>query len=81
MIEIIKPGTKTQVTCACCGCVYTYEAEDIQRQSFSTLVPTYKEYVECPQCGRKYYITATRSSVDFTKECEEVWEKGMKNNE
>lgn len=30
MIEIIKPGTKEKISCNSCGCLFSYEKEDIE---------------------------------------------------
>lgn len=30
MIEIIKPGTKEKISCKSCGCLFSYEKEDIE---------------------------------------------------
>lgn len=30
MIKIIKPGTKEKISCNSCGCLFSYEKEDIE---------------------------------------------------
>lgn len=59
MIQIIKQGTRKTCTCKGCGCLFSYEGEDIK----------YDEtgyhgggcaYVKCPQCNNEVYLTITR---------------------
>lgn len=46
MIKIIKPGTRQKLECNNCGCLFSYEAEDVKWDA------TKKEYfLLCPQCG------------------------------
>ena len=66
MIKIIEPGAKTIGECENCGCRFSYEEEDVKRENGPAmaveLLPVrYKsEYVVCPQCGKKFYITRVR---------------------
>ena len=66
MIKIIEPGTRTVTICKYCGCKFSYEKEDIKLENGPSmeveLRPVrYKlEYVVCPQCGKKLYITKVR---------------------
>ena len=59
MIKIIKTGTRKQIECKECGCLFSYEEEDIRTKnnranSFDPLsVTTYDKYIECPQCSAK----------------------------
>lgn len=52
MIEIIKPGLISQVkyqnTCHECGCIYTYEVQDIMTYDL-----TGRRYVLCPTCHKQ----------------------------
>ena len=52
MIEIIKRGTKTKITCKECGCLFSYEEEDIEIEKSNPYsgytVP--KRKIKCPQC-------------------------------
>ena len=63
MIEIIKEGTKRIVTCYNCGCVFSYEKEDIKQDiaydehyiapgDYSIPSRFIKEYIKCPQCSK-----------------------------
>ena len=57
MIEIIKPGTKEKCTCKECGCIFTYEAEDV-KLSGACLCEFGAEYsyVKCPQCNNQIHL-------------------------
>ena len=45
MIKIIKEGTRKIAKCSVCGCVFSYEREDVLRD------PIWVEnHVNCPQC-------------------------------
>lgn len=49
MIKIIQKGTRSVLTCPDCGCVFSYEKEDI----VYTDTDNYKAFratVVCPQC-------------------------------
>ena len=58
MIKIIEWVTKTIGECGNCGCRFSYENEDIERENGP--VQYKSEYVVCPQCGKKLYITRVR---------------------
>lgn len=46
MIKIIEKGKETfELTCARCGCRFSYEAEDITETLIGALA------VKCPQCA------------------------------
>ncbi len=53
MIKIIQPGTVKKSTCECCGCVFSYENEDVLIDgSFSMdFLRPRRAYVNCPQCN------------------------------
>lgn len=55
MIEIIKPGTKKKCTCEECGCIFTYEAEDIESTVHGLYGAEYS-YIKCPQCGNEIHL-------------------------
>lgn len=58
MIKIIKAGTRNEATCDKCGCLFSYEAEDIQKwhsNSEDVLQCRYREYIACPQCLNKVF--------------------------
>jgi Fe2+ or Zn2+ uptake regulation protein len=68
MIKIIKEGTKKQATCDRCGCVFSYEAEDIEHLEYQNehleftqgIKHGFKQYVTCPQCKDKIVVSQTR---------------------
>lgn len=55
MIKIIKPGTKKKCTCEECGCLFTYEAEDIKIGGTGYHGGDYS-YIKCPQCNNEIYL-------------------------
>ena len=50
MIEIIKEGPKKVIKCPKCGCVFSYEQEDVKSEDYA--YKSYREYVICPQCNQ-----------------------------
>lgn len=48
MIEIIKRGTRTEITCPKCGSLLAYTAEDVKISGDYTL-PN-RECIDCPVC-------------------------------
>ena len=62
MIKIIEPGTRTITKCAECGCKFSYENEDIEKDGLwaNNLVFIGKIFVVCPQCGKEIVLTTTR---------------------
>jgi hypothetical protein len=56
MIEIIKRGTRKTCTCKECGCLFTYEKEDIQVERSSYIHGGGYEYIDCPQCNNRFYL-------------------------
>lgn len=56
MIEIIKTGTKTKQTCKECGCVFTYEAEDVKFEEAKYHGGGDSKYIDCPQCSNRIYL-------------------------
>ena len=53
MIRIIKHGKFRQCTCYNCGCIFTYEKEDVRVQQDRNNVD---RTVECPDCKERNYI-------------------------
>lgn len=61
MIEILKKGTKKQVTCKNCGAVLSYEREDVEypKQQYAMgygdyyRFPIFSGTIKCPQCEHK----------------------------
>lgn len=68
MIKIIKRGTRQQATCDRCGCIFSYEEEDIMHLEnhngeYHFAEGTkydYKNFVVCPQCHHDFVINQTR---------------------
>lgn len=56
MIEILKRGTKEKCTCKECGCLFTYEQEDIELGAYGR---TYS-YVKCPQCDNEIHLVEVK---------------------
>lgn len=47
-IKIIKHGSKRSVECKNCGCIFSYEQEDIS--SIKTSINEFTYYIKCPDC-------------------------------
>lgn len=60
MIEIIKHGTKTKHICKECGCVFTYEDEDVQIETSPFHGGGDNKYIDCPQCNNRIYLEIQR---------------------
>lgn len=58
MIKIIKKGTRQIATCEKCGCVFSYEEEDIKH------LGSCKKYVICPQCNTDVVVSQTRGILE-----------------
>lgn len=56
MVEILKRGTKKTETCEVCGCVFTYEQEDISFEESPYHGGGDYKYINCPQCDNKIYL-------------------------
>ena len=57
MIRIIERGTTEKKRCDNCGCLFSYEKEDIERSTNSYFgVFAGCEYVICSQCKEKITI-------------------------
>ena len=58
MIKIIEPGTRTITKCAECGCKFSYENEDIEKDGLwaNNLVFIGKIFVVCPQCSKEIVL-------------------------
>lgn len=57
MITIIKHGTIKKKRCDSCGCVFTYEEEDI---SINNDLGSRYAFVTCPQCKEEIKLEVTR---------------------
>ena len=53
MIKIIKEGTRKITKCPNCGCEFSYEEEDIEKDGLleNNSVLIGKTWVVCPQCN------------------------------
>ena len=60
MKHIIKPGTKFIATCHQCGCVFSYEREDIVREVWRNEA---QSWVNCPQCNIGIRVDYTYGNV------------------
>ena len=58
MIKIIERGTRTVTSCEYCGCKFSYENEDIEKDGIwaNNLVFIGKIFVVCPQCGKEIVL-------------------------
>lgn len=63
MIHIIENGTKQKTQCSECGCIFSFEKEDIE---IIRNYNPYKEYnsirktIKCPQCSNVIILEATK---------------------
>lgn len=59
MIKIINGGTRKIAKCSACGCVFSYEEEDIHtvpRARYLSII----HYIRCPQCNKAILIMIER---------------------
>ena len=65
MIKIIEPGTRTVTECAECGCKFSYENDDIEKDGLlaNNSVFLGKTWVVCPQCGTEIVLKSTRQGA------------------
>ena len=71
MIKIIKRGTRQQATCDKCGCIFSYEEEDVkhlethngERDFYDGIKHGYKNYVICPQCNNVFVVSQTHINL------------------
>lgn len=49
MIKILRHGTKRTIECEDCGCLFSFEKEDITTEQAG--INEYKHYIECPDCS------------------------------
>ena len=76
MIKIIKKGTKQLATCDKCGCIFSYEEEDIKHLEnhngeYSFVNGTkhgYKKYVICPQCNYEFVVSEARYNSEESED-------------
>ena len=62
MIKIIKEGTRKIEKCQNCGCEFSYEEEDIEKDGLlsNNSVLIGKTWVVCPQCGKEIVLETPR---------------------
>ena len=66
MIKIIKKGTKKNQECDFCGCIFSYEEEDIITETFITknygeeTFNKVKDVIHCPQCKKEIILKGTK---------------------
>ena len=58
MIKIIKEGTRKIAKCPNCGCEFSYEEEDTEKDGtlLNNSVFLGKTWVVCPQCGKEIVL-------------------------
>ena len=63
MIKIIKEGTIKIEKCPNCGCEFSYEREDIEKDGLlaNNSVFIGKAWVVCPQCSKEIVLEMPRS--------------------
>ena len=63
MIKIIKEGTRKITKCPNCGCEFSYEEEDIEKDGLlaNNSVFIGKTWVVCPQCSKEIVLETPRS--------------------
>lgn len=51
MIKIIKEGTRQTKECDECGCVFSFDKEDVEKNiDYNSLYLNNKSIIRCPQC-------------------------------
>lgn len=50
-IKIIRHGILRERECFNCGCIFSFEKEDVKKELIR--ISEYATYVECPECGAK----------------------------
>ncbi len=65
MIKIIRKGTRKVQECKECGCLFSYEEEDVKTKTGSDclgIMPVYYEkYINCPQCKKNITLEEIKS--------------------
>lgn len=72
MVTIIEKGTKHKHQCEACGCLFSYEDEDIDTH-YIWLVPVY-EFIKCPQCKNDILLRSFDEMLEAEQEGEELCE-------
>ena len=58
MIRIIKQGSKMSVECQECGCIFTYEKEDIDFIQIGH--NEYRYFLDCPCCRKEIEVQSMK---------------------
>lgn len=61
MIKIIQKGTRRIETCENCGCIFSFEDEDVHKTTSDTDDKYNEECVVCPQCGLVISLVGTKT--------------------
>ena len=59
MIKIIRKGTRKIQECKECGCLFSYEEEDVKTKSI--MLVYYEKYINCPQCKKNITLEEIKS--------------------
>lgn len=61
MIKIIERGTIKKLKCDNCGCLFSYENEDITTEKDEDWIHGFdSKYIVCPQCKTKIKLGGTK---------------------
>lgn len=61
MIRIINHGTIVKQKCNICGCLFSYEREDVITERDGNMFNGFTEdYIICPQCNTKIKLGGTK---------------------
>lgn len=55
MIKVIKHGRYRTCSCYNCGCIFTFEKEDVKVEQAG--MNEYKRFVECPDCRERNTVS------------------------
>ena len=62
MIKIIRKGTRKIQECKECGCLFSYEEEDVKKKSDCLgMLVYYEKYINCPQCKKNITLEEIKS--------------------
>jgi hypothetical protein len=63
MIHIIEEGTKQKIQCSECGCIFSFEKDDIEIISNYNPYQDYnpiRKTIKCPQCSNIIVLEAIK---------------------
>lgn len=55
MIKVIKHGHYRTCSCYNCGCIFTFEKEDVKVEQAG--MNEYERFVECPDCRERNTVS------------------------